>query len=126
MAPNFDIIREGPISGITKAIYKTSVFVIESLKGLWGFIFNIGDLFKSLWNDDMDIDETRPVSIIGIVQFGAVTLDAGFNITLELLAYISVFVIYAGYVFCIKFEVIFSVFIKIFVLFIFYKRPKPV
>ncbi|MCH2525886.1 MAG: RIP metalloprotease [Dehalococcoidia bacterium] len=92
VAPKFDKIREGPISGITKAIYKTSVFVIESLKGLWGFIFNIGDLFKSLWNDDMDIDETRPVSIIGIVQFGAVTQDAGFNITLELLAYISVFV----------------------------------
>ncbi len=40
----------------------------------------------------MDLAETRPVSIIGIVQFGAVTQDAGFNITLELLAYISVFV----------------------------------
>ncbi len=92
VSPKFERTKESPIPAITKAISKTAVFVVESLKGLWGFVFNIGDLLQSLWNEDMDLAETRPVSIIGIVQFGAVTQDAGFNITFELLAYISVFV----------------------------------
>lgn len=92
VSPKFKKTKESPIPAIAKAMSKTLVFIIESFKGLWGFVFNIGDLLQSLWNEDMDLAETRPVSIIGIVQFGAVTQDAGFNITLELLAYISVFV----------------------------------
>ena len=64
-----------------------------SARGIWAFVTNFGNFISAVFgNDDEVLDEVRPVSVIGITQFGAASQRAGLNFTLELIAYISVFV----------------------------------
>ena len=84
--------RDNPILGIGRAAGDVVLFTRLSATGIWQFVTNFGNFIGAAFGDDEVLDEVRPVSIIGITQFGAASQQAGLNFTLELIAYISVFV----------------------------------
>ena len=85
--------RDNPIAGVGNAIGRIAYFTRLSVWGIWELVSNLGSFLSAVFtsNDDA-IDEVRPVSVIGVTQFGAATQRAGLNYTLELIAYVSVFV----------------------------------
>ena len=85
--------RDNPIAGVGIAAGRIVEFTQLSVRGIWELVSNFGRFFEAVFSDDDElVDEARPVSVIGITQFGAATQRSGFNFTLELLAYVSVFV----------------------------------
>ena len=92
VSPQVGRSRDNPIMGIGRAAGDVALFTRQSARGLWEFFTNFGNFIGAIFGDDEVLDEVRPVSVIGITQFGAASQRAGLNFTLELIAYISVFV----------------------------------
>ena len=92
VSPKVGKSRDNPILGIGRAAGGVVLFTRQSARGLWEFITNFGNFISAVFGNDDVLDEVRPVSVIGITQFGAASQRAGLNFTLELIAYISVFV----------------------------------
>ena len=85
-------IRDNPIVGVGKAAGDVALYTRLSVQGIWLFATNLGTLANAVVSDDESLDRVRPVSVIGITQFGAASSQAGINVTLELIAYIAIFV----------------------------------
>ena len=92
VSPVFSKIRQNPVVGVRDSMMTVLLFAEVSIVGLWGFITNFGDLLSAISGSDQILDEVRPVSIIGIAQYGSLSQKAGLSYTLELIAYISVFI----------------------------------
>ncbi len=92
VSPKVGKSRDNPILGIGRAAGDVVLFTRLSAQGIWAFITNFGNFIGAVFGDDEVLDEVRPVSVIGITQFGAASQRAGLNFTLELIAYISIFV----------------------------------
>ena len=92
VSPKVGKSRDNPILGIGRAAGDVVLFTRQSARGMWEFVANFGNFIGAVLGDDDVLDEVRPVSIIGIAQFGAASQRAGLNFTLELIAYISIFV----------------------------------
>jgi membrane-associated protease RseP (regulator of RpoE activity) len=92
VSPKFENIRQNPFIGVPLALSEVWFITKQSIRGLWEFVSNFSNFIGAIWGDDDILDEIRPVSIIGIVQFGAATQEAGLNMTLRLVAYLSIFV----------------------------------
>ena len=93
VSPKIGRTRDNPVAGVATAASRIAYFSELSVRGIWELVSNFGNFFNAIFSDDDEsIDEARPVSVIGITQFGAATQRSGFNFTLELLAYVSVFV----------------------------------
>ena len=92
VSPKSGKSRDNPILGIGRAAGDVALFTRLSAIGLGTFVTNFGNFIGAAFGDDEILDEVRPVSVIGITQFGAASQRAGLNFTLELIAYISVFV----------------------------------
>ena len=93
VSPEIGRIRDNPIAGIGTAAGRVATFAQLSVRGIWELVSNFGSFVSAVFsNDDKAINEVRPVSVIGITQFGAATQRSGLNFTLELIAYVSVFV----------------------------------
>ncbi len=84
--------RENPIGGIMTASDQVAEATVASLQGLWSFVTNFGDFIGAVFGDDDVPDESRPVSVIGLTQLGAASSRFGLDLTLQLLAYLSIFV----------------------------------
>ena len=84
--------RDNPISGIGTAIYEMSSLTKLSIFGIWEFASNFWRLIIAVSSTGSAPDELRPVSVIGITQIGAASQESGFNVTLRLIAYVSIFV----------------------------------
>ncbi len=92
VAPKLKKTRDNPILGIATAAGDVVFYTRQSAVGLWQFITNFNNLIKAIFGNDEVLDEVRPVSVIGITRFGAATQRFGFNVTLSLIASISIFV----------------------------------
>jgi membrane-associated protease RseP (regulator of RpoE activity) len=92
VSPKVGKSRDNPILGIGRAAGDVALFTRQSAEGIWQFVTNFGNFIGAVFGDDEVLDEVRPVSVIGIAQFGAASERAGLNFTLELIAYISIFV----------------------------------
>ncbi|MBI2855759.1 MAG: site-2 protease family protein [Chloroflexi bacterium] len=92
VSPSVGRSRDNPVVGIGTAAVEVGEFTRQSTRGLWEFVTNFGNFIGALFGDDEVLDEVRPVSVIGATQFGAASQRAGLNYTLELLAYISIFI----------------------------------
>ena len=84
--------RDNPFLGVGKAAGDVALYTRLSIQGIWLFVTNLGTLAEAVVTDNDSLDRVRPVSIIGITQFGAASSRAGLNVTLELIAYIAIFV----------------------------------
>ena len=92
VSPVFSKVRQNPVGGVRDSMVTVLLFAEISIVGLWGFIANFGDLISAISGSTQILDEVRPVSIIGIAQYGSLSQKAGLSYTLELVAYISVFI----------------------------------
>ena len=92
VSPKFAKRRDNPILGIGRAAGDVALFTRLSAQGIWQFVTNFSNFISAAFSNDEVLDEIRPVSVIGITQFGAASQRFGLNVTLELIAYISVFV----------------------------------
>ena len=93
VSPVIGRTRDNPVAGIGTAAGRVGFFTAQSVRGIWELVSNFGSFFSAVFsNNDEAIDEVRPVSVIGVTQFGAASQRAGLNYTLELIAYVSVFV----------------------------------
>lgn len=92
VSPRVGKSRDNPILGIGRAAGDVVLFTRLSATGVWAFVTNFGNFVKAVLGDTAVLDEVRPVSVIGVTQFGAASQRMGLNFTLELIAYISVFV----------------------------------
>ena len=92
VSPRIARERDNPIVGVGKAAGDVALYTRLSVQGIWLFATNLGTLVGAVVNDDESLDRVRPVSVIGITQFGAASAQAGLNVTLELIAYIAIFV----------------------------------
>ena len=93
VSPRVERERDNPILGVGKAAGDVALYTRLSVQGIWLFATNLGNLANAVVSDDDDsLDRVRPVSVIGITQFGAASSRAGLNVTLELIAYIAIFV----------------------------------
>ncbi len=92
VSPRVARVRDNPIVGVFKAAGDVALYTRLSVQGLWLFATNLGTLAGAVVSDDEALDRVRPVSVIGITQFGAASSRAGLNVTLELIAYIAIFV----------------------------------
>lgn len=92
VTPRLGKSRDNPIIGIGNATVDVMKFTALSARGIWEFASNFPSLIRAVFGDDAVLDRVRPVSVIGITQFGAASQRAGLNFTIELIAYISVFV----------------------------------
>lgn len=92
VSPKIGKNRDNPIIGIARAASDVVLFTKLSVIGIWEFVTNFGNFIGAILGNNDVLDEVRPVSIIGITQFGAASQRAGLNVTLGLIAYISVFV----------------------------------
>ena len=92
VSPKFAKSRDDPILGIGRAAGDVALFTRLSAQGIWQFVTNFSNFISAAFNNAEKLDEVRPVSVIGITQFGAASQRFGLNVTLELIAYISVFV----------------------------------
>ncbi|MDA0987700.1 MAG: RIP metalloprotease [Chloroflexi bacterium] len=92
VSPEFGKSRDNPILGIGRAAGDVVFFTRMSAMGIWGFVTNFNNFISAAFSNDDVLDDVRPVSVIGITQLGAASQRAGFNVTLGLIAYISVFV----------------------------------
>jgi membrane-associated protease RseP (regulator of RpoE activity) len=92
VSPKLAKSRDNPILGIGRAAGDVALFTRLSAQGIWQFVTNFNNFISAAFNDDDVLDEIRPVSVIGITQFGAASQRFGLNVTLELIAYISVFI----------------------------------
>ena len=90
--PKLPKSRDNPITGIFTSIRELILLTKLSSQGIWEFVSNFNNFAKAVVTNDDTLDTIRPVSVIGIAQFGAVTQQAGFSLTLHLIAYISIFV----------------------------------
>lgn len=84
--------RDNPVLGIGVAIYEMASLTKLSILGIWEFGSNFGRLVVAVFSTGLAPDELRPVSVIGITQIGAASQESGFNVTLRLIAYVSIFV----------------------------------
>lgn len=92
VSPRVERERDNPILGVGKAAGDVALYTRLSVQGIWLFATNLGTLANAVVSDDEELDRVRPVSVIGITQFGAASSQAGVNVTLELIAYIAIFV----------------------------------
>jgi len=92
VSPKFAKSRDNPILGIGRAAGDVALFTRLSTQGIWQFVTNFSNFISAAFSNDDVLDEIRPVSVIGITQFGAASQRLGLNVTLELIAYISVFI----------------------------------
>ncbi|MDE2860209.1 MAG: RIP metalloprotease [Chloroflexota bacterium] len=92
VSPRVERERDNPILGVGKAAGDVALYTRLSVQGIWLFATNLGTLANAVVSDDESLDRVRPVSVIGITQFGAASSQAGINVTLELIAYIAIFV----------------------------------
>ncbi|MDP6494519.1 MAG: RIP metalloprotease [Dehalococcoidia bacterium] len=92
VSPKFSKNRDNPIYGIGRSIGDVALFTRLSAQGIWQFVTNFNNFISAAFSNDEALDEVRPVSVIGITQFGAASQQFGLNVTLELIAYISIFV----------------------------------
>ena len=84
--------RDNPILGAGRAAGDVVLFTRLSVEGIWGFVTNFRVFIVAVFSNDEALDEIRPVSVIGITQFGAASQRAGLSVTLGLIAYIAIFV----------------------------------
>ena len=84
--------RDNPITGIFTSTRDLILLTKLSGLGIWEFVSNFNNFSRAVVTNDDSLDTIRPVSVIGIAQFGTVTQRAGFSLTLRLIAYISIFV----------------------------------
>jgi membrane-associated protease RseP (regulator of RpoE activity) len=92
VSPRVGKSRDNPILGIGTAAGDVVFFTRQSAKGIWDFVTNFGNFTSAVFGDEEVLDEVRPVSVIGITRVGVASQRVGLNYTLELIAYISVFV----------------------------------
>lgn len=92
VAPEVSKIRQSPLEGIWISMGDVVKLTVMSAAGLWGFVSNLGNFVEAIFGNEAILDEVRPVSVLGVAQIGAASQKAGLNFTLELLAYISIFV----------------------------------
>ena len=93
VSPVIGRTRDNPIAGVGVTVGRIAFFTTQSVRGIWTLVSNFGSFLGAVFtNNDEAIDEARPVSVIGITQFGAASQRIGLNYTLELIAYVSVFV----------------------------------
>ena len=93
VSPKIGRARDNPVAGMGTAAGRIAYFTGLSVRGIWELVSNFGSFFNAVFSDEEEVmEEARPVSVIGITQFGAATQRSGFNYTLELIAYVSVFV----------------------------------
>ena len=84
--------RDNPVLGIGSAIYEMSSLTNLSILGIWEFASNFWRIVATVFSTGLAPEELRPVSVIGITQIGAASQESGFNVTLRLIAYVSIFV----------------------------------
>ena len=78
--------------GVGKAAGDVALYTRLSVQGMWLFASNLRNLAVAVVTNDRSLDAMRPVSVIGITQIGAATTREGLNVTLELIAFISIFI----------------------------------
>lgn len=92
VSPGMAKSRDNPFEGVWVSAGQVVTLVQMSAEGLREFVTHFDDFIRAVFDSDEPLDEVRPVSVIGITQFGAVSQRAGFHVTLQLLAYVAVFV----------------------------------
>ena len=92
VAPKISKLRQSPLEGTLITIADVFRLTVISAEGLWGFLSNFGGFIEAIFGNEEILNEIRPVSLLGIAQIGAASHEAGLNFTLELLAYVSIFV----------------------------------
>lgn len=92
IAPKISKLRQSPLDGTLIAIADVVRLTVISAAGLWGFLSNFGGFIEAIFGNEEILNEVRPVSLLGVAQLGAASQKAGLNFTLELLAYLSIFV----------------------------------
>ena len=93
VSPGGKRVRDNPIVGVGKAAGDVALYTRLSVQGMWLFASNLRNLASAVISDDDEsLDAVRPVSVIGITQVGAATAQSGLNVTLELIAYICIFI----------------------------------
>ena len=92
VSPAMSKRRDNPILGAGRAAGDVVLFTRLSVEGIWGFVTNFRVFIVAVFSNDEALDEIRPVSVIGITQFGAASQRAGLSVTLGLIAYIAIFV----------------------------------
>ena len=90
-------VREGILEGAGSAVTEMPRQLQNAVEGVWGFATNFGDfierVFASPGEDDAMVNpESRPVSLVGIVQIGADAGSAtGWSSVVFLLAVVNIF-----------------------------------
>jgi len=84
--------RVGVLAGVGEAGSGVLSAVDASWDGMWHLFTNLGSLVQATFEGDQQtIDETRPLSVVGLGRLGADTQAAGLSYTLQLLALIFIF-----------------------------------
>ena len=92
ITPKFDKTRANPLVALISSFKHTITLTKLSVLGIWEFATNFNRFIKAAINNDPSLDEIRPVSIIGVTQFAAASQKSGIYFTLNLMAYISIFI----------------------------------
>lgn len=92
VSPKLKIARNDPLTGSLKAVEKIIDFSAMSVIGIWQVFTNFGDFVNGVFGDERSTNQNRPISVIGIVQIGALSQSVGLGLTIELIAYISIFI----------------------------------
>ena len=93
VSPAGVVERVGPVTGLGDAGLAVGEAVDQSVRGMWQLFSNLGNLVTATVRGDQEtIDETRPLSVVGLGRLGAQTERYGLGFTLELVALINIFV----------------------------------
>ena len=93
ISPAGVIERVGPVEGLADATLAVSEAVNQSARGMWHLFSNLGTLVTATVRGDQEqIDNNRPLSVVGLGRLGAQTERFGIGFTLELVALINIFV----------------------------------
>jgi membrane-associated protease RseP (regulator of RpoE activity) len=93
ISPTGVVVRSGPVAGVGDAAVAVVDAVGQSAQGMWHLFSNLGNLVTAtVEGDQATIDDSRPLSVIGLGRLGAQAERFGIGYTLELLALINVFV----------------------------------
>ena len=90
--PKFHKKRENPVLAIISSFKNTVTLTKLSALGIWEFATNFNRFVDAVINNDPELNEIRPVSVIGITQFAVASQQSGIFFTFNLIAYISIFI----------------------------------
>ena len=90
--PKFHKTRENPVLAIISSFKNTVTLTKLSALGIWEFATNFNRFVDAVINNDPELNEIRPVSVIGITQFPVASQPSGIFFTFNLIAYISIFI----------------------------------